>query len=171
MICTRSVSLPFLRSAHYLSGTIPNSVKHFYVFAGGAARTPGHYFATDPKTDQPTSRLLQNTQEFVHASVRTRWRLPGHGINNKGLYEPESLKGWTLMGLEPGEDSADPDMGDQEIWWQYDGHDARFKSAKNKLPEDKLGPYEKLLLKHHSYTYDQRPDESCRDHHRRPLGR
>ena len=43
-------------------------------------RTPGFYKEVDPFTGRTTSRALEQTNEYIHASVRTRYKLDGPGV-------------------------------------------------------------------------------------------
>ncbi|KAK3115279.1 hypothetical protein LTR53_005550 [Teratosphaeriaceae sp. CCFEE 6253] len=70
---------------------------------GKHIRTPGEYHAIDSATGKPMERMLTNTCEFMHPSVRYRIDQQGPGLAHgdddpgKGVYEPLALKGWTYV--------------------------------------------------------------------------
>ncbi|KAL1390832.1 hypothetical protein HDK64DRAFT_198333 [Phyllosticta capitalensis] len=82
-------------------GEIPDSNKGLYALGGSTTRTPGQYFAVDPHNGRPTSRPLRDTCEYMHPSVRTRFRLGGPGVEDKGRYDPEALDDWRLVVTYP----------------------------------------------------------------------
>ena len=139
------------------TGRIFNSVKGIHVLAGTKDRTPGHYFAVDGLTGRPTTRLLENTNEYMHASVRVRFGLANLGPEDRGSYNPPSLKGWTLRGAETVGDGSTPDRKKGPIWWQYEKVNPRIDGASNKLYEDDLGELELELLRHDSSAFGGSP--------------
>lgn len=142
-----------------LVGKIFNSVKGVHVFAGSKPRTPGQYFAIDPDTNRPTSRLLENTNESMHASVRVRYGLEKLGLDDHGAYYPEALNGWKLMGADNTSDGSTTDMLEGPIWWQYISPDPRFDPAHRTLYEEKLGEIELELLRHDSTALGDLPPQ------------
>ncbi|KAF2843357.1 hypothetical protein M501DRAFT_925408 [Patellaria atrata CBS 101060] len=122
-------------------GRIYDSLSGLYNLGGGTARTPGTYYATDPRDLNPTERPLRNTCEYIHPSVRTRLRLGGPGMEDEGVYGPEALKDWRLVVEYPNDD---PDHGDPDIYWR-----ARFPEKRvstRVLPETPLWDVERRLL-------------------------
>ncbi len=82
------------------AGKIHDSMSWFYRLGGSKTRTPGDYFETDSKTQKPTKRRLENTNEYIHSSVRIRMGRQGLGYNDKGKYDSEALQGWTMNASE-----------------------------------------------------------------------
>ena len=119
-------------------GETYNSFTGLETIAGSQVRTPGFYNATDPHTGKDTGRPLRNTNEYMHASVRIRLGGKGLGRDDKGVYKPKALEGWTLRGL-----GADVEHFDNIITWE---HGLAGKETKRVLPEDDLGELEKALL-------------------------
>jgi hypothetical protein len=120
-------------------GKIMNSMGGIYAIGGGTTRTPGTYYATDPDSGHPTDRPLRDTNEYIHPSVRTRIRLRGPAMEDKGRYVPEAMDDWKLVIAYPNGPESKPD-----IYWK-----ARF-SDKNVstrvLPESPLWGIERRLL-------------------------
>ena len=104
-------------------------------------RTPGQYTVTDPKTGEPTAQKLQNTQETIHACVRTRNAFRGKGIDdNPGPYESAALKGWKCTGT----------AREGNVRWGFAGAKAGGAIV---LQEDRLGTLELELLSLSSKEY------------------
>jgi len=155
----------------------------FYKIAGTHhVRTPGQYFAVNGETgravhDPPHSKFprpLENTQERIHSSVRTRL-LRGPGINDKGRYLAEALTphrwhnwngparhGWTCETIQSEEDielaaesqRSFPNEERAQFLWRSTGKNANRgrlldEESTIKYPkvliEDVLGYYEKML--------------------------
>ena len=93
-----------------------------------AYRTPGDYYATDPKTGITGNRKLVDTRETIHASVRIRKEHGGTGEEDQGKYDPPALKGFKRVGT-PKEKNVKWDAG-----------------SKGVLYEDILDPVEVMLL-------------------------
>ncbi|KAI9877716.1 MAG: hypothetical protein M1830_003028 [Pleopsidium flavum] len=125
-------------------GKILNSSTAIYALAGSKTRTPGAYHKTDPATGRPTSKPLRNTNEYIHASVRTRVRLSGPGINDRGVYEPAALKGWRVIGTG---------REDGRVRWELGGSSHKG-FAERVLWEDELGDVERKLLGLDPKVYD-----------------
>ena len=119
-------------------GEIYNSYRGIEVIAGKKVRTPGAYYATDPTTGKTTKRMLQNTNEHIHASVRLRIALGGLGSNDKGVYDPAALAGWSLVGAEH---ASSPTQ--KNVRWEYGNEEMEPERV---LLEDELGDVERLLL-------------------------
>ena len=114
------------------TGKIYNSTKGITALVGENVRTPGQYFATDPKTGKATNRRLRETEESVHASVRVRKALKGLGREDKGLYNPPALLDYQLSGTPR----------QKNVQWEYKGKGGEPRI----LPEDKLKGLELQLL-------------------------
>lgn len=115
-------------------GKIYNSAGGVYTVAGTTARTPGNYYRLDPKTGEPTRKLLRDTNEYIHASVRSRYVMEGPGYSEKGVYDPVALRPFRLK--------SERDIQLPTPWfWEVDGPEAMI------LPEAPLRRVEKMLLK------------------------
>ena len=139
-------------------GKLVNSEAGIRVLAGSKVRTPGQYHATDPHTGASTKTPLRNTHEHIHPSVRVRLALKGKGIGDKGLYEPEALKGWKLVSTSDGDvDKGDPDKGDPQVlgyeWILDKGRDG----SKVVLKEDQMGNVERRLYSDFGTTPSNAP--------------
>lgn len=73
-------------------GAILGSQGYFFKLAGFNIRTPGLYKRVDPDTGNPIHEHLQNTNERIHSSVRTRLALEGLGLNDKSKWDAPALK-------------------------------------------------------------------------------
>jgi hypothetical protein len=156
-----------------------------YKIAGSHhVRTPGQYFAVNSETgravhDPPNNKFpkpLENTQERIHSSVRTRL-IRGPGINDKGGYIAEALTphcwrywngparhGWTCERIDSEEDielaaeaqKSFPNEERAQFLWRSTGTNRTKRklldeeAPGNKYPkvliEDVLGYYEKMLI-------------------------
>ncbi|EON65273.1 hypothetical protein W97_04511 [Coniosporium apollinis CBS 100218] len=135
-------------------GKIENSNTGIYAIGGGTTRTPGTYYAVDPD-GRETSRPLRDTHEYIHSSVRTRLRLGGPGIDDKGRYDPEALDDWKLV-VEYPPDSGGGGGGrgseQPNIYWR-----ARFREqnvSTRVLPESPLWRLERELAQRDPETYE-----------------
>lgn len=144
--------------------------------AGYINRTPGRYRKVDGITMKMQDHvLLRDTNEFIHASVRARMELGGTapiddnrtwhlfsalvrlinrmlGRGAKAIYHPSSLRGWRLQDGHKYHDAVAlngckivQDSG-MTPWWEWRGHDRDVLPGK-KLLEDKLGEFERVLLR------------------------
>jgi len=78
--------------------TIQDSYKGLYLLTGSQTRTPGQYHFLNPMTGSPTSRLLRNTNETIHASVRQRFiDTKSHVLSSTTPYYPSALKDWEFQ--------------------------------------------------------------------------
>jgi len=115
--------------------------------SGKMVRTPGRYCKASRKAGL-TTEPLENTNEYIHASVRVRLGLIGSkGIDDKGPYKCEALAGWTIDGVDIDGDgvvdgSSATNLGQTEITWRH--QDPNVKPLK----EEVLGSLEKELLFH-----------------------
>jgi uncharacterized protein (DUF2235 family) len=123
-------------------GEIYNSLKGVYSITGSKVRTPGNYYRTDPKTGLPTKKKLKNTNEYIHASVRSRMGLRGPGYADKGEYDPPALRDWTYAADgPPGQGNAD---GRTVVWTN---HDADQTGGQHQIPEALLLETELAMLR------------------------
>ncbi len=95
----------------------------------------------------------------MHPSVRVRYGLEKMGLDDRGPYNPESLKGWKLMGADSTNDGSTTDGLKGPIWWQYTLPDPRLDDAHRTLYEDKLGEIELELLRHDSTALGDLPPQ------------
>lgn len=127
-------------------GKIYNSMGGIYGLGGSTTRTPGRYYVVDPQDGRETDTPLQDTHEYIHASVRSRVRLKGPGYDDKGTYEPRALADWKLV-VEYDDDGFDG-RGKRRtrpnVFWQLK---TKQKDVSTRvLPEAPLHPLEKDLL-------------------------
>jgi hypothetical protein len=130
-----------LRRRPWSFGLLFNSLTGVYALGGGEPRTPGEYRAVDAETGRETRRPLQDTCEYVHASVRTRFVLRGPGKDDRGDYEPPALDDWKLVVEYP---DGEQEGARPRIFWR-----ARFEDedvSTRVLPESPLWSYERDLL-------------------------
>ena len=118
-------------------GEIHNSLKGLYALAGSKTRNPGSYFRMDPFTGQPTQKRLENTHEYIHASVRSRLGMGGPGVEDRGNYAPRALQDWDFTMGEAPEGQEPP------VRWRYKGEAA---AGQNVIPESVRLPTELRLL-------------------------
>ncbi|CAI6340396.1 unnamed protein product [Periconia digitata] len=131
-------------------GEIFNSMTGLFAMGGGATRTPGQYYATDPITNRPTARCLRLTNEYIHASARTRIRLNGPGIGDRGPYDCRALTDNYKLVVDYG--TADPQRAaDPEVHWK-----AKFRDMDGAriLPEAPLWGIEKEFARRDPQTFD-----------------
>jgi hypothetical protein len=129
-------------------GQINNALTPTYWLAGSEKRHPMDYNAYDHATGKemvPTTPL-KSTNEVIHSSVRLRLGLHGKGLDDKGGYQPESLAGWSLSGVEKQPRSAPVSLKDvqeaqKKIHWQLGRDDSKL------LPESIMSEKEWDLLK------------------------
>lgn len=125
---------------HWSTGKIYNSATGIQLLAGSKVRTPGRYRELTSSRGADSGRLLEDTKEYVHASVRFRMGLGGLGTEDRGLYKPEALNGWTLW--ETGKGGGDGEAGK---WVWVFGE--MVAGRRLELMEDELGEVELGLLR------------------------
>ncbi|KAJ4305507.1 hypothetical protein N0V90_001038 [Kalmusia sp. IMI 367209] len=130
-------------------GEIYNSTTGIYALGGSSLRTPGLYHAVDPFTCRPTERPLRQTNEYIHASARTRFRLGGPGVSDKGFYECAALAHNYKLVVDYGPDGAR--AADPDVHWKLKYRDP---NAVRILPEAPLWGIEKELARRDPETYD-----------------
>jgi hypothetical protein len=127
-------------------GEIYNSAVGVYALAGTKVRTPGNYYRVDPVTGRPTKKLLKNTNEYIHASARSRTGLGGPGIQDRGVYESKALREWQFSTEEPTGDATKPTI----VWTDHSDRDEGQKV----IPEATLSPTERALLENNPRVED-----------------
>ncbi|KAJ6258832.1 hypothetical protein Dda_6886 [Drechslerella dactyloides] len=75
-------------------GKIYDNSDGMYALGGSETRTPGEYTRCNPSSGERTGKLLRNTRETIHVSVRTRVAFNGYGVDDQGYYTPNALQGW-----------------------------------------------------------------------------
>ncbi|KAF2086716.1 hypothetical protein K490DRAFT_15318, partial [Saccharata proteae CBS 121410] len=127
-------------------GKIYNSSSGIYALGGTTARTPGLYRAVDPDTGRPSRRPLRDTHEYIHPSVRTRLRLGGPGLEDRGRYDPEAMDPWRLV-VEYDDD------GRPNVYWRLRQRVDERSVSTNVLPESPLWGLERDLAQRDPDTY------------------
>lgn len=127
-------------------GEIYNSMAGVYAIGGGTTRTPGTYYAVDPSSGRKTSRPLHDTHEYIHPSARTRLRLGGPGVDDKGRYEGAALADWRLVV------SYDAPGGEPIVVWKARSSERNVSTRV--LPESPLWKLERELCAVDPRTYD-----------------
>ena len=128
------------RTRWWSFGELYNSVTGIYFLAGTKVRTPGNYYRTDPYTGRMTTKHLKNTNEYIHASVRSRLGLGGPSFQDRGVYEPRALQNWTY-GIE--ESAGGP--AEKEPMYVWTDRSDRSTGQKQ-IPEAVLLETERRLL-------------------------
>ncbi|KAK0623054.1 hypothetical protein B0T14DRAFT_161700 [Immersiella caudata] len=78
-------------------GAILGSEGMMFKMIGYNLRTPGMYRKVDPETGSSTRVFLEDTNERLHSSVRTRLAMKGLGLNDTSVWKAPALKGnWRL---------------------------------------------------------------------------
>jgi hypothetical protein len=117
-----------------------------YIFAGKKTRTPGAYHRVDRNSGNPTSKLLRNTNEYIHPCVRSRIGLGGPGPEDMGIYKCEALKDWDFTAQRGSHEGFPADEGDHQprvLWRKRSGTD---NDGQKEMPESVLLPAEMVLL-------------------------
>lgn len=115
----------------FFPGRIDNSLTSFYQLTHTLWRTPDQYWETNGVTGRPTNIPCRGTNEHVHASVRIRIGLHGHGLDDHGIYKPPSLQDWICTGVDD----------KKKVRWVLPGH------SDKSMDEDELQPLEIELMK------------------------
>lgn len=141
-------------------GKIHDSYTAFFHLGGAENRTPMEYQEVN-RNEGATGRLLQGTNEAMHASVRVRMARGGLGYNDKGRYESVALKDWSYSHSEV----AQPDTPHQltqpgEVgklkgvhWMKLTGKDGKQNMVAH-MPEDDMTAFERLVLRHWTAAED-----------------
>ncbi|EXJ80919.1 hypothetical protein A1O3_07207 [Capronia epimyces CBS 606.96] len=132
-------------------GELYNSFKGFYSLAGSKIRTPGNYYRTDPYTGRPMSKRLRNTNEYIHASVRSRLGLQGPGAQDRGAYDPPALRDWTFDSEFVPPSEGGNANGLLVVWTD---RSTKRKGGQDKIPEARLSETELVLLQRSPRVYD-----------------
>jgi hypothetical protein len=105
----------------------------------------------EPFTGRATDRPLRQTNEYIHPSVRTRFRLEGPGIQDRGLYDPRGLTDNYRLAIDYGPDIQKLQSGDAEVYWKVRSRDTNGVRV---LPEAPLWRLERELARKDPRTYD-----------------
>jgi hypothetical protein len=116
-------------------GPLNNSMQFPTSLAGGTTRTPDNYYVTDYASGKPTAAFLKNTNEHVHASVRSRVLLGGKSYDGKDYFS-EALADWKLENEHA--------TGEKPARWVYQGK--KEDNNEKVMSEDTLGYFEKKIL-------------------------
>ena len=127
-------------------GKIFDGVEGIYALGGTRVRTPGRYCAIDPVNGRDTGDPLMDTREYIHPCVRSRIKLRGPGLDNKGRYECKSLRDWKLM-IENQDGAKRP-----SIYWRARGKPEL--GFVQELPEAPLKALELEFLEYDPETCD-----------------
>ncbi|KAK3703338.1 hypothetical protein LTR37_014550 [Vermiconidia calcicola] len=126
---------------------------------GTQIRRPCRNHGTFCNTGKPDGeRLLEDTQEHIHSSVRAHIDLGGQGTEpdwNKvfpNSFNFEPLIAWCWRYLTGRKPRPYQPQGQRHIKWVYEGSEA---CCANVMPEDKLGPFELELLEQDQEFTDQ----------------
>lgn len=130
-------------------GEIHNSLSGVYALAGSKTRTPGAYCRVDPMSGRPTNKLLRNTNEYIHASARSRTGLEGPGTQDRGVYVSKALQDWDF-GLDNMDDGGEF-VKDRLMVWKRRSKTDRGQRV---IPEAVLLESEKRLLENSGKMYD-----------------
>lgn len=130
-------------------GKVYSEVKGAMALGGTALRRPGHYTAVDPYNGRSTDRPLRQTNEYIHPSVRTRHRLQGPGVLDRGTYDCRALTDnyKLIVDYGPGNQKS----GDPEIFWKVRRSEGL---AVRELPEAPLWRLERELARRDREMYD-----------------
>lgn len=101
-------------------------------------------------TGRATDRPLRLTNEYIHPSVRTRYRLAGPGVLDRGIYEARGLTDTYKLIVDP---STAPHHSttDAQIYWRIRSRDS---PGVTRLPEAPLWRLERELARRDPDTYD-----------------
>ncbi|KAL5117538.1 hypothetical protein ACEQ8H_004568 [Pleosporales sp. CAS-2024a] len=132
-------------------GRIYNELTGLFALGGSTMRKPGHYTAVDPNNGKPIDRPLRQTNEYIHPSVRTRYKLQGPGILDRGAYEARGLTDHYRLTVDYGPDIAKVSTGDPEIFWKIRSRDSYGVRT---LPEAPLWRLERELARKDGRIYD-----------------
>ncbi|KAK4619584.1 hypothetical protein CLAFUW4_11517 [Fulvia fulva] len=132
-------------------GKIFSGMEGFYALGGQKIRTPGRYCYTDPTNGKPTDDPLLDTHEYIHPSVRSRLKLRGPGLDDKGAYDCRALRDWKLI-VENEEGAKRP-----TVYWK--ARDRPLEGFIKTLPEAPLWQLELELLHYdpETETYVKQP--------------
>ena len=125
-------------------GEIYNSLMGLYGLAGTKTRTPGDYYRMDPDTGLPTRKRLKNTNEYIHASTRSRLGMRGPGVKDVGDYDPPALRAWTYA-TEAGPPGQGGNADGGMVVWT--NHDAEATGGQHRIPEAILLETELAMLR------------------------
>ena len=160
-------------------GKIHNSMDFFFRLGGSKVRTPGEY--STPKRASEHGTLwyiikrsfyhvtlhlggkekqmprLTCTNETIHSSVRIRMGKHGLGYDDKGRYDSQALKGWTMVGEEsnphtphqlerPGQVGAMKHVRWEKVVKKMNNKSEKEEEQTLEMMEDEMGKFEKKIL-------------------------
>lgn len=128
-------------------GEIFDGLSGIYAAGGIAVRKPGRYCMVDPATGKETDDPLIDTREYIHPCVRSRIKLKGPGISDRGRYECRSLSDWKLS-IENEEGAKRP-----RIFWRSREKNVEEGFARE-IPEAPLKQLEMELLEYDQETME-----------------
>ncbi|KAL6706548.1 hypothetical protein ACN47E_005304 [Coniothyrium glycines] len=130
-------------------GKVYSELTGVMALGGSTQRKPGQYKAVDPNSGRATDRPLRQTNEYIHPSVRARWRLEGPGTQDRNLYEAKGLTDSYKLVVDYGPNNQR--AGDPEVYWKIKWRDT---DAVKVLPEAPLWRLERELARRDPQTYD-----------------
>lgn len=132
------------------------------------SRKPGQYTAVDPFNGRSTDRPLRQTNEYIHPSVRTRYRLEGPGILDRSFYECRALTDTYKLVVDYGPNNQR--ASDPEVYWKIKWRDT---PAVKILPEAPLWRLERELARRDPQTYEfvKRPPATATSAKKKKSGR
>ncbi|PIA98230.1 hypothetical protein CB0940_06588 [Cercospora beticola] len=136
------------KSRRWSFGKIFSGMEGVYALGGSKIRTPGRYTAVDPTNGRQTDDPLMETHEYIHPSVRARYKLRGPGLNDRGDYDCRAMQDWKLV-IESPEDGA---AKRPNIFWK--ARDRPADGFVKVLPEAPLWQLETEIL-----GYDRETEE------------
>lgn len=125
-------------------GEIHDSSGILYKFVGTTTRTPGQYKRLDDRTGEATEIAMRETNEHIHPAVRSRIKLQGPGLADKGFYQPPALEGFEMVQSGP--------EGSNAVQWKLRKPGGSGEDVV--LSEDRLGDIELELLKKSPEMYN-----------------
>ncbi|KAF2828619.1 hypothetical protein CC86DRAFT_392856 [Ophiobolus disseminans] len=131
-------------------GKLYSELTGLFALGGSTVRKPGHYTAVEPFNGRHTDRPLRQTNEYIHPSVRTRFRREGPGILDRGTYEARGLTENYKLVVDYGPDIQKV-AGDAEVFWKIRSRDTNGVRV---LPEAPLWRLERELARKDPRTYD-----------------
>ena len=127
-------------------GYIWDGLAGVYALGGTTVRRPARYCAVDPENGRETDDPLIDTREYIHPCVRSRIKLRGPGIRDRGRYDCKSMADWKLI-VENEEGAKRP-----SIYWK--ARDKPLPGFARELPEAPLKPLELELLEYDPDTHE-----------------
>ena len=136
------------RARPWSFGLIPDSLKGLYKLSGSKTRTPGNYFRVDPYTGRETDKRLRQTNEYIHASVRSRTTLRGPGVSDRGVYVSRALRDWDCNVVQHPTGAGGEQLEPLVVWRKrtIDPDDYGPDEGQTEIPESIVTETEARLL-------------------------